>query len=93
MPGQRGPVLFARLVAMALHPWQVQQHREPGGALDKRPDRRALEPQDQIALPMAGNSPIVGLGRPLADHHRRGDELLAAPLRASARYPESASGS
>jgi hypothetical protein len=61
-------------------------------ALDELPDRRALQPQDEVALPVAGDSPIVGLGRPFADHHLRRDELLAAPLRASVRYAKRAPG-
>ena len=39
--GQRRAVLDSRLVAVAVHAGQVQQHREPGGALDQRADRRA----------------------------------------------------
>src|SRR5437773_7798015 len=50
--GERRPVLLPRLAAVALHAWQVQQHREAGAALDQRPDRRALEPQDQVAFPV-----------------------------------------
>src|SRR6266540_53575 len=92
MPGQRRPVLHPRLIAVARDPRQVQQHRETGRALDERPDRRAVEAQDQIALPVAGDGPIVGLGRPLADHHLGADELLAARLRASARYAQRAPG-
>src|SRR6266542_272595 len=70
----------------------MQQHREAGAALDERPDRRAVEPEDQIALPVAGDGPVVGLGRPLADHHLGADELLAARLRARPRHPQRAPG-
>jgi hypothetical protein len=68
----------------------VQQYREAGRALDQRPDRRAVEAEDQVAFPVAGHGTIVRLGRPLADHHLLGDELLAARLRASARHPQRA---
>src|SRR5437763_6770013 len=88
MPGQRRPVLYPRPVTVPLHPWQVEQHREAGGALDERPDRRAVEPQDQVALPVAGDGPLVGLGRPLTDHYLGADELLAARLRARTRHPQ-----
>jgi hypothetical protein len=40
----------------------VQQHGEAAGALDQRADRRAVKPDDQIALPMAGDGTVVGLG-------------------------------
>src|SRR5438046_2876009 len=92
MPGQRRPVLHPRPVTVSLHPWQVQQHREAGGALDERPGRRAVEPQDQVALPVAGDGPVVGLGRPLTDHHLGADELLAARLRARTRHSQRAPG-
>ena len=79
VPGERRPVLDSRAVAVAVHAWQVQQHREPGGALDERADRRAVETDDEVALPVAGHRSIVGLGGSLADHHLRADELLAPP--------------
>ena len=39
--GKRRPVLDAGFGAVAFHRRQVQQHGEPGGALDERADRRA----------------------------------------------------
>ena len=51
--------------------------REPGGALDQRADRRALKPEDEIPLPVAGNRSVLGLGRPLTDHDLVGHEVLA----------------
>src|SRR5215211_2449591 len=41
---------------------------------------------------MAGDGAVVRLGWPLADHHLRGDEFLAAPLGTSPRYPQRAPG-
>ena len=35
-------------------------------------------PDDQVALPVAGDGAVGGLGGPLADHHLLGDEALAA---------------
>ena len=42
---------------------QVQQHHEPGGALDQGADRRARggTAQDQITFPMAGDRAVIGL--------------------------------
>jgi len=70
---------------VALHARQVQQHREAGAALDQRPDRGALEAQDQVALPVAGDGTVIRLGGPLADHHVGADEPLAARLGPCAR--------
>jgi hypothetical protein len=37
--GQGRPILHPRLIAVAAHARQVQQHREAGFAFDQRPDR------------------------------------------------------
>ena len=76
--GQRGAVLDGGLLSVAVHAGQVQQHGEPCRALDERTDRRAAQPEDEIALPMAGNGAFIGFGGPLTDHDLGGDELLAA---------------
>src|SRR5215204_2259017 len=76
VPGQRGTVMDPGM-AMALHAGQVQQHREAGAALDQRPDRRAAQPEDEIAFPVTRHGPIGGFGRALADQELRTDELLA----------------
>jgi len=47
----------------------MHQHRELGRSFDQRADRGALQPDDQIAFPMPGHCPVVGLGGALADHH------------------------
>ena len=55
---------------------QVQQDREPGGALHERADGVLVaRAGDQVALPMAGNRPVLDFRRPLADH----DHGLAEP--------------
>ena len=64
--GERGAVLDPR-PAVPVHRRQVQQHGEAGGALDQRADRRAVQAEDQIALPVPGHGPVLGLGGPLAD--------------------------
>jgi hypothetical protein len=76
-PASAGPFL-ALGAAVALHRRQVQQHNDTAGALDQRADRRAVEAEDQIALPVAGHRAIGGLGGPLADHHLIADKALAA---------------
>ena len=78
VPGQRGPVLDARFGAVSVHAWQVQQHREPAGALHKCPDRGTVESEDQIAFPVPRHRSIVGIGGSLADHDLRSHELLSS---------------
>jgi hypothetical protein len=84
--GQCGTVLGSRRVAVALQPRKVQQHREPGRALDQCSDGGAVEPQDEIAFPVPGDSAICDLGRSLADHDLRADELLAPLSSACPRH-------
>ena len=56
------------LVAVPFHAREVQQDREPSGALNEGADRGALEPQDQIAFPVSRHSSVLCLGGALADH-------------------------
>jgi hypothetical protein len=59
----------------------VQQHDEPGGALDQGADRGgAVFSDDQVAFPVSGHGPISDLGRPLADHDFVGDAAAVAAL-------------
>ena len=78
-PASAGPpVLYTRPVLTA-HRREVEQHREPAGALDESADRGATEPEDQVAFPVARNSPVFSFGGALADHDLVGQEALAAP--------------
>ena len=86
-PASAGP-FSTRALAVAVHARQVQQHREPGGALDQCPDRRAVQSDDQIAFPVARHRPVGGFGRALADHDLRADEVPAAPARAGPRHAQ-----
>ena len=81
-PVTGGPFLTRRLAVLGRR--EVQQHREAGRALHQRADRGAVSPEDQIALPVTRDGPVLGLGGPLADHDLLADEVLAA-LRASPR--------
>ena len=48
---------------------QVQQDREPGGALDERADRAFVAAAgDEIALPVARDRPVLDLRGSLRDH-------------------------
>ena len=90
---QRRTVLGPRLAAVAIHGRQMQQQREPGGALDERPDRRAVEADDEVAFPVAGHGTVRGLGGPLADQDLRGHERLPAatgPCAGDAQRPPGA---
>ncbi len=58
------------LRAMAVR--QVEQQQVSGGALDQRPDRRAVgRAHDEVALPVPGDDALGDLRRPLVDHHHR----------------------
>ena len=74
---QGGAVLDPGLVTVAVHRREVQEHGEPGRPLDQGADGGAVEPDDEVALPVAGHGPVFGLRRPLADHDLGSDKLLA----------------
>lgn len=61
--GRRRPDLDSRDAAIA-GGRERQQHREATGPLDQRADRRAVQPEDQIAFPVTGGRRgISGLRR------------------------------
>jgi hypothetical protein len=56
---------------------KVQQNYEPGRPLNQSADGRAVAfAGDQVTLPMARQSPILGFGWALADHHHRVRETI-----------------
>ena len=77
MARQRGTVLRSP-VTVAGHRGELQQHEKPGAAFDEGADRGAVEADDQVALPVAGNRSVLGLGRALADQDLLGHEALPA---------------
>ena len=101
VPGDRaaqvlGQFDISRIIASATlsASWlagQVQQDREPGGALHQGADRRAVAgAEDQVALPVPGHGPVGDLGGALADREglpRRGCSGVRMPraLRAARR--------
>jgi hypothetical protein len=57
---------------------QRHEHREAAGPLDQRADRGGVALADQqVALPVAGHRPVVGLRRALAEVDHVGDPVLA----------------
>ena len=92
-PARAGPLWTRFPFPVASHGWKVQQHREPGGSFNKRPDRGAVQSQDQVAFPMSWHCPVVGLGWAFADEDLGADEA-AAPLPGSCpRDPQRSPGS
>ena len=85
--GERRAVLGPGAGAVAFHAGQVQQHREPGGALDQRADRGAFRPMIRSPSQWPGHGPVLGLGGPLADHHLGRDVALAAAAGPGSRAP------
>ena len=57
----------------------MQEHREPGGAFDQGPDRRALESENQVAFPMPRHRTVVCFGWAFTDRDFGRDELPASP--------------
>jgi hypothetical protein len=72
---------------------EPQQHHEPGRALDEGAYRRSVQPEDEVALPVAGDSSIVCLGGPFADHDLRRHELLSSPASAGSGHAQRKTGS
>jgi hypothetical protein len=71
---------------------EVQQDREPAGALDQGADRRAGQlADDQVAFPVSRHGPVVGFGRSLVDH-RHVDQSAAAFLAAAMGLAATAPG-
>ena len=77
MTRERGPVLDPLLLAVAWHWWEVQQHREPRRALNKRPNRGTVQSENQVTFPVSGHCPVFDLWGALADHDLGSDEPLA----------------
>ena len=68
----------------------LDEHREPGGALDEGGDLGTpTTADDQVALPEAGHGPVGGLGRALADVDHA-DDGSPAHRGAGARHPAGA---
>ncbi len=74
VPGKWWTILHAWAFAVTGHRREVQEHREPRRAFHQRPDRRSVQPQDEVALSMARHGPIGGFDWPFADHHLGRDE-------------------
>jgi hypothetical protein len=92
MAGQRRAVVDPDPVAVSFHARQVQQHREPGGALDQGADRGAAQSEDEVALPVPRHGAVVGLGGTLADQDLWGGEVLASPTGAGLWHSQRAAG-
>lgn len=90
--GQGRSILDRLTRPVPLHSRQVQEHGEAGCAFDQRADRRAAEAENEVAFPMAWNSPVTDLSRAIADHQGIGDKGFAAAPGALAGQPECAPG-
>ena len=91
--GESGPVFDPLPFAVAWHGWKVQQHREPGGALNQGSDRGTVESDDQVAFPVSWHCPVVGLGGALGDHDLGSNERAASPPGSCPGDPQSSPGS
>ncbi len=68
----------------------MQQHREPGGALNERADRRLVQSDDEVTFPMPWNGTVLDFRWSSADHDLGRDEAVAAL--SSARHPQRPAG-
>jgi hypothetical protein len=68
MPRESRSILDSQRVAMTVQSWQMQKHRKASCALDERAYCRTAKPQNEVALPVPRNRPVIGLCRALADH-------------------------
>ena len=71
----------------------MDQHREPGAALDEGADGGALQSDDQIAFPVAWDRSFLDLGGPLADQHVVGDVVPGSASDSSSGGPQRTPGS
>lgn len=60
---------------------KVQQYRKARCSLDQCPDRRAPQPKDEFAIPVAGYCSILNTGRPFADEDLQAFDHRRACLR------------
>lgn len=70
----------------------MHQHREPNSALYQYSHSGAVEPDDQVYLPMAGHGPVFDFGGTLADHDILADVRLRFGLHSGARHAQRPSG-
>lgn len=80
MAGQGRAVLLSITLAVSRHGRKMEQHREPRCSLDQRADGRAVQADDQVSLPMAGNGTIIGFCGAPADHDLGRHERFAPAL-------------
>lgn len=66
----------------------MQQHREPRRPLNKSADDGAVEPENQVALPVPWHRAVLRLGRALADEDLGGDERLASSTAPRSRHAQ-----
>src|ERR1700682_6276490 len=70
----------------------MQDHGESGGPFDEGADGGAVKPDDEIALPVAGDSPVVRFGWPLTDEDLVADKALPMSAGAGPRDAECTTG-
>lgn len=91
--GESRAVLGAGDDAVAVLAWQVDQRREPRGALDEGADRGAAQVDEQVASPVSGNNSVLDLVGALIAHHLRCDVrpgLLTCPCPEDSQRPPGA---
>jgi hypothetical protein len=82
--GECRAILLPLVRSVAGHWRTMEKHREAGRPFDQCANRRTVQTQDQVALPVARDSSVISLCGPFADHDLGGDEGFAASALAEA---------
>jgi hypothetical protein len=86
MTGKGWSVLNPSGIGVGGHARQMPQEREPCGSFYQCADRRTVQTEDEISLPMARHRPISDFSGTLADHELGRNERFAFAADPHARH-------
>jgi hypothetical protein len=90
--GERRCLLHARFGAVTFHRRRAQEDREAIRALDEGADRRFVEPDNEVALSLAGLGAVGDFSRTLTGLRLESHEFLAPSFRPGPRQPQRSPG-
>src|SRR5262245_815748 len=73
------PILLASLTSVTRHSGQMEQERKSRRAFHQSADRRAAEPQDEVAFPMTRDGARISFRWAFANHDFWRHERCSAP--------------
>ena len=86
MTGKGWSILNPHSIAIGCLARQMPQEREPCGSFYQCADRRTVEAENEIALPVTGHRSISDFRGALANHDRGINERFALAANAHARH-------